>query len=565
MDKTFRAALLILTLTPLLQAQSEFSPQAMLKPKAGILYTIPPNLEARAAYDTLGTRAGINMVYIPAFKQDAPVLVRIESQSFFDAMERLSAETRTFWFPWDGKTIILAPDTQQYRRDLEPLTFKTFYLGRDATREVILDSLNALRTRMQMRGVFQQEGAKAILVKDTAARVAEAERILSEIGGQSLPLAATIATAFPENATSFLFIAEAGKGHRVVPSTQSHLEKTLVGSVSVNANSQARPIYEDLAARAGVNVIFDRQMREKPASRFHVEGVSLIDALDLLAIQTATFWQPMNESTIFVMDDSAQNRRDRGQHIVKIVYLPESATTVDVNATMNVLRTTLAMRGVFQDDKSKAIILRDTPLRVLLAEKTIEDLNKRLGKSKVVAITTETSSILAENGWILANSAHARPLLEVKLRNKTTLRLNEKPNAAFEALAGMAGLDVVFDSRVTDAPEISFSAINVDILDALDLLAWQTRLLWEVVDKDTIRVIPDSQAVRRELEQSVQKTIVPADPSNAASLVTILRVAFGLRGVQKDDKDNIIIRDHRDNVAMAEKVVEILGKGAIQQ
>jgi hypothetical protein len=228
MNKTLRAALLILTLTPLLQAQSEFSPQAMLKPKANVLYTIPPNLEARAAYDTLGDKAGINMVYVPAFKQDVPVLVRIEGQTFFEAMERLSAETKTFWFPWDSKTIILAPDTQQYRRDLEPLTFKTFYLGRDATPEIILNSVNALRTRMQMRSVFQQEGAKAIVVRDTAARVVEAERILSEVGGQSLPLPATTATAFPGNSTLFLQIAENGKGRRVVPTTQSHLEKVLV-------------------------------------------------------------------------------------------------------------------------------------------------------------------------------------------------------------------------------------------------------------------------------------------------------------------------------------------------
>jgi hypothetical protein len=108
---------------------------------------------------------------------------------------------------------------------------------------------------------------------------------------------------------------------------------------------------------------------------------------------------------------------------------------------------------------------------------------------------TESSSILAENGWVLGNAAEARP---------------------------------------------------------------------QVVDEHTIRVTPDVQGARRELELTAQKTIVPTDPTNAASLLNILRTAFGLRGVQLDEKSNIVIRDLPDNVAMAEKLVEVLGKGAVQ-
>jgi hypothetical protein len=566
MTKTFQSAVLILALASRLHAQSEFSPQAMLKPKPGVLYTIPPNLDARGAYDTLGAKSGINMVYLADFKQDTPVVLRIEGQTFFEAMSRLSEETKTFWFPWDSKTIVLAPEGQRYRRDLEPLTFKIFYLGKDTTPEVMLKSVTALRTQLQMRGVMQQEAAKAIVVRDTAANVAAAERILSEVSGQSLPLPATTALAFPENTTFFVLLAENGKARRVVPSTQSHLENTLSGSVSVDMNTQARPIYEDLASRAGINVIFDRDMREKPATRFHVEGLDIINTLDLLALQTSTFWQPMNESTIFVTNDNQQNRRDRDTFIVKVLFLPETASTTDLLGTLNILRISPGLRGIFHDDKHKAIVIRDTPLRVFLAEKTVEDLNKRLGKSTSVAITTDTSSVYAENGWILGNAAAARPKLEVKLRNKTTVRMNETPKAAFEALTELGGLKVLFDPRFTDSAEISFNANNIDILDAIDLLAWQTRQYWEVVDEHTIRITPDSQAGRRGLELAVEKTIVPSDPTDAAALMNILRTAFGLRSVYLDEKNNtILVRDLADNVRLAEKIIEILGKGAVQQ
>jgi hypothetical protein len=564
MTKTTSAALLALTLATQIHAQSEFSPQAMLKPRISGPYAIAPNLDARGAYDSLGAKAGINMVYVPAFKQDTPVALRIEAPTFFEAMDRLSEQTKTFWFAWDSKTIILAPDAPRYRLELEPQTFRAFYLGRDVTRDVLSNTVTALRTRLQMRKVFQQEGANAIAVWDTAANVAAAERIISEAGGQSLPLPTTMATAFPENSTFFLLISENSKVRRVVPSTQSHLENTLAGAVSIDMNSQAPSIYEDLGSRAGINVIFDRQMREKPASRFHVESLDLINALDLLALQTGTFWQPMNDSTIFVMDDNQQNRRDHDRFIVKVIFLPETATTNDLNGTLNLLRTSLGFRGIFQDDKHKALVIKDTPLRVFLAEKSVEDLNKRLGKPKSVALTTDTSSIYAENGWVLGNASAARPKLEVKLRNKTTVRLNEKPKTAFEALAALAGLQMTFDSRFVDSDAISFAATNVDILDALDLLAWQTRQFWQVVDQHTIRIVPDSQAIRREVEPRISKTIVPADPTGSPGLLNILRTVFSLRQINVDEKNNILISDTADNVAIAEKLVEILGKGSVE-
>lgn len=70
MTKTIRASLLILALTSGLDAQSEFALQTLLKPKFTGLYSVPPNLDARAGYEMLGDRAGINVVFHPGFKPD---------------------------------------------------------------------------------------------------------------------------------------------------------------------------------------------------------------------------------------------------------------------------------------------------------------------------------------------------------------------------------------------------------------------------------------------------------------------------------------------------------------
>jgi type II secretory pathway component GspD/PulD (secretin) len=241
--------------------------------------------------------------------------------------------------------------------------------------------------------------------------------------------------------------------------------------------------------------------------------------------------------------------------------LPELSPTRMLNETTNVLRTALSFRGLYLDEKHKAIVIRDTPLRVFLAEKVAADLNKNFGKTTAVSLTTDTSSLYSEVGWVLSNAAKARPKLDLKLRSRTTVRLNETPRKAFEVLAELAGLKLADNSIINEAPEIPLNLYNVDILDAMDLLAWQTRYFWQVVDEHTIRVIPDTQQMRRDLEPMIEKTITPADPTQpgATQLLNVLRTAFSLRQVQLDDKNAIVIRDTAENVALVEKLVEILG------
>jgi hypothetical protein len=562
MNKTLFAGLLILALATGLHAQSEFAAKTLLKPKFTGLYSLPPNLDARAGYDMLGDRAGINMVFSPGFKPETVVPLRVEGQTFFEAMDRYSAQTGNFWFAWDDKTVIVAQDTPAAHRDVDPQTLKIFYLNASTKEEVVNEIVSTLRSRLQLRGIYSSATGRAILVYDSPATLAQVEQVIAEISPQSLPLASTppLRLPNPSAGTKFLSVAENAKVRRIVPSIQSHLENQLAG-LSVDMNQPPAAIYENLALQAGMNVIVDSQVRAKPALRFHVQGLDLVNALDLLALQTGTFWQPVNDSTIHVMEDTAQNRRDHERFVIKVIYLPELATTRMLNETTNVLRTALSFRGLYVDEKHKAIVMRDTPLRVFLAEKVTADLNKNFGRITAVSLTTDTNSFYSENGWVLGNASKARPKLDLKLRSRTTIRLNATPRKAFEELAELAGLKLAENSVINAAPEIPLNLYNVDILDAIDLLAWQTRYFWQVVDEHTIRVIPDTQQMRRDLEPMIEKTITPADPTQpgATQLLNVLRTVFSLRQIMLDDKNAFVIRDSAENVALVEKLVEILG------
>ena len=559
MNKVISSALLILSLTAALHAQSEFAPQALLKPKFTGLYSIPPNLDARAGYDTLAARAGINMIFAPGFKPETVIPLRVEGQTFFEAMDRYSQQTENFWFAWDNKTVIVAPGTLTARRDWEPLTLKIFYLDAGVRDEVLANIANTVRTSLQIGGgLYFSASAKAITIYATPSAIAEAERMIAEMSLRNPPLPSSAPLRFGLG-TKFLSIAEGGKVRRVIPATESHMENVLKDTVSIDMTQSAGAIYENLALMGGMNVIIDRAVREIPASRFHVEGVDLINALDLLAIQTSTLWMPLNDSTIHVMRDTQQNRRDREAMQVKVIYLPEMATTTTLNETLNLLRTAFSLRGLYQSENHKAIVIRDTPLRVFLAERTIADLTKAFGKTTSTTLSAGGRSLLAESGWLLSNADNARPHLELKLRSRTTIRFNDTPKVIFSELADLAGLKVSDNSTIKQEPEIPFNLYNVDILDAIDLFAFQTRHFWQVVDEHTIRVIPDTPQMRRDLEPMIDKTIFPADTSKAPTLLNVLRTVFGLRQIFLNDKNGFEIHDTAENVALVEKLVELLG------
>jgi general secretion pathway protein D len=94
----------------------------------------------------------------------------------------------------------------------------------------------------------------------------------------------------------------------------------------------------------------------------------------------------VNETTIMVMEDTQQNRRDFEDHVYKTIYLQNIISTNDLNQIMNVLRTAFSLRGIYQFEPGNAIVIHDTPARVALVEKLIRALDK--AKAEVVVEAT---------------------------------------------------------------------------------------------------------------------------------------------------------------------------------
>jgi hypothetical protein len=288
----------------------------------------------------------------------------------------------------------------------------------------------------------------------------------------------------------------------------------------------------------------------------NVEGLDLIDALDLLAQQSGTFWQPLDSRTIQVLEDTQQNRRDHERLVVKTIYLPPATSTQELNEITNVLRTALATRRIFQHDGAKAILAGDTPERVAHIEKIIRQLN--------IHPEPVTSTLIPVRGvsetTVRGMASVAKSQLQLSTSGPISVNLNHDVKGLYEALARTIGVGVSFDPRVALSGTVHLQLDDVDPLDALDYLSFQTRTFWKVTGSKSILVAPDTREIHAELDPQVTKIyyLVHANAMNSNSIVNAIRTAFGVRQVDQQGSSSITILDTPQRVSLWEQVIASL-------
>ena len=161
---------------------------------------------------------------------------------------------------------------------------------------------------------------------------------------------------------------------RTDPSLDSQLQPTVTGPISLRITQEAQSIFETIAELAGLNIIFDPDFRSTRIS-VELDNLSVYEALDILALQTRTFWKPINQRTLLVAPENQQKRREYEQHVLKTIYLTNSVNPTDITEAITAIRTLLNMRFIAQSTSMNAIILRDTPDKVAIAEKIIDDID----------------------------------------------------------------------------------------------------------------------------------------------------------------------------------------------
>jgi general secretion pathway protein D len=145
--------------------------------------------------------------------------------------------------------------------------------------------------------------------------------------------------------------------------------------INLKMTNDAKIVFDTIGKLAGLTVIYDPDF---PARRITAElnNVTLEQALEIVQLESKAFWKPVTENIIMVIPDQPQKRRDYEEQLVKTFYLSNTVQPQDLTEIVTGLRQLLDLKRIQQLNSQNAIIVRDSPDKLILAEKMIRDIDK---------------------------------------------------------------------------------------------------------------------------------------------------------------------------------------------
>ena len=184
--------------------------------------------------------------------------------------------------------------------------------------------------------------------------------------------------------------------------------------ITLKLSEDSKVIYETIGKLAGINVLFDPDYNSR-RMRVELTGVSLLQALETLALQSKTFWRPVTPNTIFVAADNPAKRKELEQSVVKTFYLSNLSQPTELQDVVNAVRTVLEVSRIQQLASQQAIVMRGTPDQILLAEKIVHDIDKAPPEVIVEIVVMQVSRDKVKNLGINPPSSAS-----VQLQSNTT-------------------------------------------------------------------------------------------------------------------------------------------------
>ena len=178
----------------------------------------------------------------------------------------------------------------------------------------------------------------------------------------------------PEVKSPLAKLAEGAAG----PVELAAISNTLI---NVRLSETSNLVYKTIGKLAGINVLFDSDYKPQKMT-IELNDVTLREALDMVALQSKTFWMATSTNTILVAADTPNKRKELQGTVMKAFYMRNASTPAELQEAASTLKGILDINRVQLVPAQSAIILRGTPDQMVFAEKLLTDIDKP--KSEVV-------------------------------------------------------------------------------------------------------------------------------------------------------------------------------------
>ena len=239
--------------------------------------------------------------------------------------------------------------------------------------------LRAVRMRFEAGQFHVEQGRKAVQRGELQLALAEFQK------AQAIDPSSAIADQEVKRTMDQLAAQQAAQGPKTLNPNPQPDESILAAPpelkplsrepINLKMTNDARVVFETIAKLAGLSVIFDPDFTTRRITA-ELPNVTLEQALDAVSMESKSFWKPVTANILFIAPDNAQKRKDIEDEVVRTFYVSNTLTPQDLTELVTGLRQLLDLHRIQQVNAQNAIVIRDTPDKLVLAGKIIRDIDK---------------------------------------------------------------------------------------------------------------------------------------------------------------------------------------------
>ncbi len=185
-------------------------------------------------------------------------------------------------------------------------------------------------------------------------------------------------------------------------------------------NTKIKEVFELLSKLSGVNILFDADVKNDPVTVF-IKDAAFHQALNLILTTNKLFMKKISEDTILIVPKTKQKIDQYQDLLIRTFYL----SNVKAKDMVNLLKTMLDTKRIYINEELNAIVVRESPEKIKLAEKIIDANDRRIAEVMLdVEILEVDRNKLLKYGYSLSKTFNITSSLSGSTTDSTQTTMN---------------------------------------------------------------------------------------------------------------------------------------------
>jgi general secretion pathway protein D len=137
-------------------------------------------------------------------------------------------------------------------------------------------------------------------------------------------------------------------------------------------NVKLKEVFEILTKTSGLSVLFDKEVKDDSITMF-IKDMPADDALNLILSTNSLIAHKIAPDTLLIVPNTKQKLAQYQDLMIRTFYL----SNAKAKEAVNLIRTLFESKRVYVDEKINAIVMREEPAKIQLAERVLQTIDRK--------------------------------------------------------------------------------------------------------------------------------------------------------------------------------------------